>query len=109
LPQSSQLEVDYTMAESNSNPKWYLHSASMCNLSCVSFFEISIGGNKQGRILFELFADSVPRTAEKSNPTNLHADELVSAPFVQERRGLEKMENHCITKDLPFIALSRNS
>ncbi|CAD7939629.1 unnamed protein product [Amoebophrya sp. A120] len=28
------------------------------------FFDVSIGGSKAGRILFELFADTVPKTAE---------------------------------------------
>ena len=30
-----------------------------------SFFEITIGGKKQGRIFFELFSHVVPKTAEK--------------------------------------------
>jgi len=39
-------------------------SEDLSDFSC-SFFEISIGGHKRGRILFELFADIVPKTAEK--------------------------------------------
>jgi len=40
---------------------------------CDSFFEISIGGKKEGRIIFELFADVVPRTADKYDITRFAA------------------------------------
>jgi hypothetical protein len=53
------------MVEFNANPKWYGIFTKLSFLTKCSFFEISVGGQKQGRILFELFADVVPRTAEK--------------------------------------------
>jgi hypothetical protein len=59
------------------------HLASSAILTIVhSFFEISIGGKKEGRVIFELFADVVPRTADKYPPASAQARLTTKFPGV---------------------------
>lgn len=76
------------------------------------FFDITIDGAPAGRIIFTLFSDLVPKTAEnfRMSPTSRIPSTsfiLNQAHYVPEKRELESPVNHCHSRDLASIGSSK--
>ena len=79
----------------------------------ITFFDITVGDKPIGRIVFSLYSDLVPKTAENFRTqwlllsVTIYVDNVQQARCVPERRALANQEVSSPTRDLGFIALSR--
>lgn len=79
------------------------------------FFDISIGGVPQGRIVMELFADTTPKTAGalgicfSCSVCFIATLQRTSELSALERRAKERVARRCISREVPSIASSKVS
>lgn len=80
----------------------------------ITYFDIAIDGQPVGRIIFSLYADLVPKTAENfrtsHNPHRLH--KLIHSLQVRSalaKRALETLENHSAMLAPNSTALSKGT
>jgi len=100
------------MSSSKSNPKWYKFTWTNCEISDCAFL-VSLKSRLVGKSVDEsslsFLRMSSPRRL-RSMPSLLTRTLtfLVSGLYVRVRKGLGNLGNHCTTKDLDFIGLSRS-
>lgn len=76
----------------------------------ITYFDISIGGQPIGRVIFSLYDDLVPKTAENFRGwhilpmavpgSNQNTFQVLCVP---EKRGSGSLENLCTTKEAASI------
>lgn len=73
----------------------------------ITYFDISIAGQPAGRVVFQLYNDLVPKTADNfraSRPFSSHSLFIcLQARSALAKRVLETLESHYGTKAVAFI------